>query len=157
MNYLLWYVWQKSLLPSKGVAYFKGLLSVQKSQVVALWGPCGVVLIYCKALQKSDQRTFHSSFFSLSFLKLGAKGAASLLLLPCQPNCHVVYLWLVPVWGRSGFNDVVCSQPKQEHVVACGSTPGCANLWLLIMLCLLGVLRLFGVHKERGQQQNTRT
>lgn len=61
--FALIYIWQKSLLPSKGVAYFKGLLSVQKSQVVVLLGPCGVVLMYCKALQKSDQRTFHSIFF----------------------------------------------------------------------------------------------
>ena len=96
-------------------------------------------------------------FFSLSFLKLGAKGAASLLLFPCQPNCHVVYLWLIPVWGGSGFNNAVCPQSKQEQVVVCGSTSDCASLWLLIMLCLLGVLRHFGIHNVCGHQQNTRT
>lgn len=118
---------QKSLLLSKGVAYFKGLFSVQKSQVVALLGPWGVVSIYCKALQKPDQKTFHNIFFFLSFLKSGAKGAASLLLLPCQPNCHVVYFWLVPVWGRSGFNSVVRPHSKQDWVVVCSSTSDCAN------------------------------
>lgn len=56
------YVRQKSLLLSEGVAYFKGVFSVQKTQVVALSGPCGVVLTYCKALQKPDQRLFHSLF-----------------------------------------------------------------------------------------------
>lgn len=58
--FALTYIWWK--VPSKAVAYFKGLLLVQESQVVDLSGPSGVVLIYCKALQKLNQRTFHSCF-----------------------------------------------------------------------------------------------
>lgn len=56
-----------------------------------------------------------------------------------------------------GFSNAVSPQSKQEWVVVLGFTSDCASLWLLIMLRLLGVLRLFGVRKEYGHLQKTRT
>lgn len=91
------------------------------------------------------------------FSKMRYKGS-SISSAPSMPaQLSVVYLWLVPVWGRSGLNNAVCPQSKQEQVVVYGSTSDYASLWLLITLRLLGVLRLFGMHKECEHQQNTRT
>lgn len=88
----------------KAVAYFKGLLSVQESQVLALSEPCGVALIYYKIVEIEPKYIPQFllvawfvlfcccfSFFPLKFSQNGCK-LGGISSAPSIPSCHVLPL-----------------------------------------------------------------
>lgn len=159
MSYLLWHIYGRNFLLRQlhilGVYFqFRNLKQwLYQDPVVLSW----FITKFCRNWTREHSIGFFWFFlfcfvFPLSFLTIGANQVASLLLLPCHPVIY--YLWCVSVWGRSGFHAV---SSKQKQVVVCCSIFDSADLWLLIMLSLWGIVRLLGVCRECGHQPNTGT